>query len=192
MKRAWVLIVLVALAGIGFWATWGFLRGPHYALYQIGKSIHTHEPRLFMAYVDIERITRNQKDELVRVFLPDRSKQEQDNIGRIVEAFMGTITVQLRDKAAAIISDTNRENLPTSWALVAAANINRRDDYALVVLSDPQSGRRLRMGMQRHPQEGHWQVVELNSQDLKILLGQYMDKQKRRPAEAPPSQKTNQ
>jgi len=192
MKRTWALIVLVVLAGAGFWATWGFLRGPHWALYQIGKAIHEHEPRLFLAYIDIERITRSQKDELVRVFLSDRSKEEQDNVGRIVEAFMGPITAQLRDKAARIVADPNRENLPTSWALVAAANVTRKDDYALVVLSDPQSNRRLRIGMQRQPQEGHWQVVEINSQDLKILLDDYLDKQKPPAAQAqpvkPPSQ----
>jgi hypothetical protein len=178
MKRAWLLIVLVALAGTGFWATWGFLRGPHYALYQIGKSIHTHQPRLFLAYVDVERIAKGQKEELIRVFMPDRSKDEHEKVGRIVEAFMGPIAAQLKEKAATMVADKNRDNIPTSWTLVAAANVNRKEDFALVVLSDPQSGRRLRMGMQRHSTEGHWQVVELNSQDLKILLTEYMDKQK--------------
>lgn len=192
MKRTWFLIVLVLLAGVGFWATWHFMRGPHYALYQIGKSIHNHEPRLFLAYVDIDRIARGQKEELVRVFLPDRSKDEQDTVGRIVEAFMGPITAQLKDKAARMISDPNRENLPTSWALVAAANVTRKDDYALVVLSDPQSGRRMRMGMQRHPKEGHWQVVELNSQDLKVLIDEYLDKQKANEVKPQPIQKPNQ
>lgn len=179
MKRAWVLIVLLLLAGIGFWATWGFLKGPHYALYQIGKSIHTHQPRLFLAYVDVERIARSQKGELVRMFMPDRSKEEHENVTRIVEAFMGPISAQLREKIAGVIADPNRDNIPTSWTLVAAAEVNRKEDFALVVLSDPRSGRRLRMGMQRHPKEGHWQVVELNSQDLKILLNEYMEKQKR-------------
>ena len=175
MKRAWFVIVLLALAGIGFWATWGFLQGPHYALYQIGKAVHNHEPRLFLAYVDIDRIAKGQKDELVRTFMPERSKEEHQTIGRIVGAFMGPITAQLRKKAASIIADPKRDNIPTSWALVAAANVNRKDDYALVVLSDPRSGRRLRMGMQRHPKEGHWQVVELNPQDLKVLLAEYMN-----------------
>jgi hypothetical protein len=192
MKRAWFIIVLVALAGVGFWATWNFMRGPHWALYQIGKAIHNHQPRLFLAYVDVDRIARSQKDELVRVFLPDRSKEEQENVGRIVEAFMGPITAQLKDKAARVVADPNRENLPTSWALVAASDIRRKEDYALVVLNDPQSKRRLRIGMQRHPKEGHWQVVEINPQDLKVLLTDYLDKQKQTAAQpkpaAPPKQ----
>jgi hypothetical protein len=192
MKRTWFVIVLVLLAGIGFWATWHFMRGPHYALYQIGKSIHDREPRLFLAYVDIERITRSQKEELVRVFLADRSEEEQANVTRIVEAFMGPITAQLKDKAARIIADPNRENLPTSWALVAAANVIHKDDYALVVLSDPQSGRRMRMGMQRNPKEGHWQVVELDPRDLQILLNEYLDKQKAEGAKPQPIPKPNQ
>ena len=191
MKRAWFLIVLLALTGVGFWATWGFLRGPHYALYQIGKAIHDREPRLFLAYVDVERIARSQKAELIRIFLPDRSQEEHQKIGRIVEAFMGPISAQLKEKAASIIADPKRDNIPTSWTLVAAADVNRKEDFALVVLSDPRSGRRLRMGMQRHPKEGHWQVVELNPQDLKILLAKYLDKQKSRPA-PPPSEKTSQ
>ncbi|KMY66090.1 hypothetical protein AAU61_19270 [Desulfocarbo indianensis] len=178
MKRAVALLVLLALAGVGFWATWNFLRGPHWALYQIGKAIHERNPRLFIAYVDVGRIARGQKEELVKVFLSDRPQEEQAQVGRIVEAFMGPITAQLTDKAVRMVADPNRENLPTSWALVAASQVTRREDFALILLSDPQSGRRLRMGMQRHPQDGHWQVVELNTQDLKILLSEYLERQK--------------
>jgi hypothetical protein len=192
MKRTWFLIVLVLLAGVGFWATWHFMRGPHYALYQIGKSIHDREPRLFLAYVDIDRIARGQKEDLVRVFMPDRSQEDRETVGRIVEAFMGPITAQLKDKAARMIMDPNRDNLPSSWTLVATANVTRKEDYALVVFSDPQSGRRLRLAMQRNPQQGHWQVVELNSQDLKILLDEYLDKQKAEENKPQPIQKPSQ
>ena len=177
MKRGLALIILACVAGLGFWATWGFLHGPRWALYQIGKSIYEHQPRLFLAYVDIERIARGQKDELVRIFLPERSPEEQKQVGRILGALMGPVTSLLKDKAARIIADPERDNLPSSWTLMAAARITRKDDYALVVLADPDSGRRLRLGMQRHPRQGHWQVVEVNPQDLRALLAEYLEKQ---------------
>lgn len=171
-RAAWIVLLLVACAAFG--ATWWALNSPQYALYKIGSAISDHQPRLFLAYVDIQRIVAGQQDELVGRFMKDSSEDQRRSVGNLVTAFIGPITQQIKDQVARAVADPERQNIPSGWALVAAANVTRNGDVALVVLSDPQQGRRLRLGMERHPDDGHWQVVEVNSKDLARLLEKYL------------------
>lgn len=170
MRRWWAVMVLAALLGLGFGATWWFLKSPQYALYQIGKAIHDHEPRLFLAYVDLDRVMDSQKEELARLILPQENQEARQVVSRLLGAVMGALRGRIRQRVAQMVADPERDNLPSSWALVAAAHVTRNGDYALVVLSDPQKGRRLRLGMQRDPRQGHWRVVEIDPRDLRQLL----------------------
>lgn len=174
MRRFWVMALVLALAVAAFAGTWWALKSPYYSLYQIGKAIHERQPRLFLAYVDVGRILAGQKDELVGQFMSGASEEQRRTVGNLVTAFMGPISEQLKDQVARVVADPNRENIPSSFALVAAAHVISKDDVALVVLSDPKEGRRLRLGMQRNPVQGHWQVVEINASDLRPLIEEYL------------------
>lgn len=175
MRGVRILVILALLVGAAFWGTWTLLNSPHWALYQIGKAIHQREPRLFLAYVDIDRILRSQKQALIDELIPDRSKAEgREWASSLLSAFMGPVSDMVKDRVARLVADPKRENLPTSWALVVAAKVDRNGDYAMVVLADPEEKRRLRMGMRRDPSERLWKVVELDADDLKRLLKEYL------------------
>ncbi len=174
MRRGLVLTLVLLLAAGAFGGTWWALNSPWYSLYQIGKAIHDRQPRLFLAYVDVGRILAGQKDELISTFMAGSSEDQRRTVGNLVTAFLGPITEQVKDQVARTVADPERENIPSSFALLAAANVTTKDDVALVVLSDPQKGRRLRLGMRRHPEQGHWQVVEINSSDLRPLVEEYL------------------
>jgi hypothetical protein len=107
-----VALVVLAVGGAAFWGAWSLLNGPHYALYQIGKAIHERQPRLFLAYVDVERIARGQKEELLRAFTGDRPDEQRSRISQVVEALMGPLTQELRRQVARQVADPDRENLP--------------------------------------------------------------------------------
>ncbi|MFH1033115.1 MAG: DUF2939 domain-containing protein [Pseudomonadota bacterium] len=172
MRRLGLIVLLVVLAGAGFGATYVFLRGPHWALYQVGKSIHNHDPRLFLAYVDIGQILRSQKDDILDLVLPNQEQRDQRDVLReLLSAFIGPITDQVRDRLSKVIADQERENLPSSWALLAAANVTTNGDNALVVLSG--QGERLRLGMRRAG-DGYWRVVQINAQDLRRLAAKHL------------------
>jgi hypothetical protein len=167
-------LILLALAAGGFAATNWFLKGPRWALYQVGKAVHERNPSLFVAYVDAGRILSGQKDDIVDLLLPDQNRAEQrDFLRGIITAFMGTLTEQVNQQIIRIISDPQRENLPSSWTLAVAARIDTNGDSALATLADPQSGRNLRLGLRRG-EDGRWRVVEINSQDLKTLINEYV------------------
>jgi hypothetical protein len=174
LRRLWLIILLVVLAGAGFGSTYLFLRSPHWSLYQVGKAIHNHDPRLFMAYVDVSQILQSQKDDILDLILPNQEQHDQrDMVRQLLGAFMGPITDQVRDKLSRVISDPGRENLPSSWALLAAANVTSNGDNALVVLSNQGQGERLRLGM-RKGKDGYWRVVQINAQDLRQLAGKHL------------------
>ncbi len=176
MKRWWAWVLLAALASGAFWVTHGFLTGPRYALYQIGKAINDHEPRLFLAYVDIERILKGQKDAIVDMVAPkgQRDDETRDLVRGLVGAFMAPLSDQVTFKVVQAIKDPDRENLPSSWTLALAARVTTNNDYALVGLSDPQKGRRLRLGMHKAP-NGPWRVVDIDSRDLKALVKEFVE-----------------
>ncbi|MCF8031489.1 MAG: DUF2939 domain-containing protein [Desulfarculaceae bacterium] len=174
MRRWWALVLLVALASAAFWLTQSFLSGPRYALYQIGKAIHDREPRLFLAYVDVDSVLRGQKDLFVDMIAPQGQDEQRRSIVRgLATAFMGAAVDQARYEVAKAIKDPERQNLPSSWTLVFAANVTTNRNYALVVLSEPEKGRRLRLGMQQKG-DGPWRVVSIDSRDLKALAKEFL------------------
>ena len=175
MKRLAPVALFVLLAGGGFWGAWYFLHSPYYSLYQIGKSIHDHKPRLFLAYVDLDRMIRDQKDDILAELLPkDQDNESKQTVHKIVSAFLPHIQSLARDRVARIIADEKRQNLPSSWALLPAADITTNQNAALVVLSDPESDKRVRLGMERYTEDGHWRVVQVDPKDLRKLLEDYL------------------
>lgn len=174
MRRLLLILLLVALGGAGFGATYVFLRSPHWSLYQIGKAVHQHDPRLFLAYVDVPQILSSQKDDILALVMPNQDQSGQrDVVRQLLGAFMGPIIEQVRERVSRVIADPQRENLPSSWTLALAANVTTNGDYALVVLSDPRTSDRLRLGMQR-AKDGYWRVVQINAQDLRQLAGKHL------------------
>lgn len=175
MRRLLMWMVLAFLASAAFWATYNFLESPRYSLYQIGKAIYDREPRLFLAYVDVDGIIRGQKDDLVDAFMP-REQGNQDTraaVKGLLGAMMQPLGEQARARVAQVVADPTRDNIPHSWTLMLAASIMRNGDYALVTLNNPVDGERLRLGMRRL--EGTWKVVEVDPRDLRRLILKAME-----------------
>ncbi len=171
MKRRWLIWGLLAALAVGaFVGTNAFLNSPTYALYQIGRAIHNRDPGLFITYVDIDRIYHTQRGTMVDMVLAGKKHRDtRRTVKGILTAMAPQLLTQLRRRVILWVADPQRDNIPSSWTLVAAAHIKRRDNFALVVLSNPAKHQRLRLGMQRR--EGKpWRVVEVDPRDLKRLL----------------------
>ena len=174
MRRLLPWLLLACLAAGGFLATQYLLKSPYWSLYQIGKAIHQRASRLFLAYVDLGKIIGGQKEAIVEMIFPAQEKQDQrDVVRQILTAFMAPITEQVRDRVARVVEDPERNNLPSSWAVLAAASVTSQGDSAQVALKDPTQDRQLRLVMKRDG-DGFWRVVEINPQDLKPLVEQYL------------------
>lgn len=174
MKRSLGIILFVVLAAGAGGATYWFLNSPHYSLYQIGRGVHNRDASLVLAYVDLDAVYRSQKDEMVDLFIGGENREAaRQTIKNILTVFSAQIQQQLRSQAIKWIQDPGRDNLPTAWALPAAATVARRDDYALVVLNNPIEKQRLRLAMRRTDDQP-WKVVEVNAHDLKKLIERHI------------------
>lgn len=178
MRRSSLLIFLLVLALAGFGGTYWFLKSPYYSLYQIGKAIHDHDAPLFLAYVDINEIVRSQKGDFVEIFVPQKvAKDANEVVNTLLTAMMPQVTKIVQAKVVQVIRDPQRNNLPSSYVLLLGAEVQQQDPMAEVLLQDPQKpDKKLRFSMRPHPEQGHWQVVHINPQDLKSLMADELKK----------------
>jgi hypothetical protein len=172
-----LIILFVALCAAAFGGSWAFFKSPYYSLYQIGKAVHDRNASLFLAYVDVEQVIASQENNLVDQFVPKGrlSDETKEAIGGLLTAFRAPIVDIARDRIIRAVADPDRENIPSSWTILAAAKVTMNGEKALVEMHDPNSADRLRMGMQRHKQKGHWRIVEISAVDVKKLLEKYLD-----------------
>lgn len=166
---------LMALLGIGaFVGMTILLNSPTYALFQLGRAIHHRDAGLFLTYIDLEQVLAGQGDTVVDVMIDGKDREDTRRVVKgLMRALAPQINQELRRKVAEWITDPNRDNLASSFDLVLAADITRRDEYALVVLANPANRERLRLGMRR--MQGHpWRVVHINPRDLASLLRRHL------------------
>ncbi|KIX11929.1 DUF2939 domain-containing protein [Dethiosulfatarculus sandiegensis] len=177
MRRTWLVILFVALCAAAFGGSWVFIKSPYYSLYQIGKAVHDRNAGLFLAYVDVEKVIVSQENNLVDQFVPKGrlSDETKEAIGGLLTAFRAPIVDIAKDRIIRAVADPDRENIPSSWTILAAASVTMNGEVALVEMNDPNSPDRLRMGMRRHEQKGYWQVVEVSAEDIKKLLEKYLE-----------------
>ena len=178
MRRASFLVLIFILAAAGFGGTYWFLKSPYYSLYQIGKAIHDHDAPLFLAYVDLERIVGEQQNEFVELFLPkDQASDASQVVSTLLAAIAPQVTKLIKVRIVEEIRNPGRNNLPNSYILMIAAQVERNGSNAEVLLEDPSKpDTRLRFSMQPHAEQGHWQVVRVNPRDLKALLAEELKK----------------
>lgn len=179
-KRSIVIIVLVVCLAFGAGFFWRWVQGtPYYALYQIGAGLKNREVNTLLAYVDVESILDQQVSETVSNLLSDLTKSE--TLGKLATP-LGEIKIRLTPETHKGLSrlairelqkyleNKNNATVPSSFALLALADVKRNGEYALVILKKDQD--QLRMGMKK--QEGIWRVVELNPEDTQKIIKTYL------------------
>jgi len=171
MRRIMTITLPIVLAVAAFWGTYGLLQSPRYALYQIGKALKDGDSAIFLAYVDVPRIIANQRPAAADA----RANEAEENLRRAIQGVMDVVVganpQAFHAQMAQIMSQLETDRLPSPFLIAYAASIQQNGDRALVVLSDPQSGDRLRLGMLR--QNDQWRVVHVDQRDVRDLLRKY-------------------
>jgi hypothetical protein len=179
-RKTWIIAVaVVGLAGaLGAGLYWQWVNSPRYALQQAALALKTHNMDKFFTYVDLNEIVKNfveasshdqnaaadpHVDELTRytrgmahkfgkLFLPKIMTAFQPQIRRLIEHYLLNLdNTQILGVAAA----------------VTVAHIDTQGDAAQVTLTDPKSQEKFRFQMHRQPNQGAWQIVAVNYDDLK-------------------------
>lgn len=174
MRRILLITLPIVLAVAAFWGANSLLQGPRYALYQIGGALKDGDAGVFLAYVDVPRIIASQGQAQAKPAENDQANLE-DNLRRAVQGVLDVLVTSnpqaFNEQFALAMRQLRTEDLPSPWVIAWAANIQQSGDRALVVLADPNSGDRVRLGMLR--QEGTWRVVHVDHRDVRMLLEKY-------------------
>ena len=95
----------------------------------------------------------------------------------LLAVMMPQVSRLIKARVVEEIRNPKRNNLPNSYVLALGADVSLENDIAQVLLQDPtKPEKKLRMSMRTNPEQGHWQVVRINPQDLKALLADELKK----------------
>jgi hypothetical protein len=179
-RKTWIIVlVLLVLAGaLGGSFYWRWLNSPRYALQQAALALEARNMDKFFKYVNLKEILNN---------ILESSSQEQENpakqptddwtkysrrlsrkfahlfMPKLFDAFQS----QIRDLVAHYLLKLDQSQILAIAAAVTVARIDTQGDEAAVTLTNPKTKETLHFKMRRQPNQGVWQIVSVNYQDLK-------------------------
>lgn len=181
-RKTWIIaiaiVVLGAALGGGLW--WRWVNSPRYALQQAALALKTRNLDNFFNYLNLKEIVTNlsktshqdldsrddpQADELTRFSRQLGGKFAQLFLPKLVESF----EPQIRKILQHYLLNLNNTQILAIAAAVTVAQIDTQGDEAQVTLTDPKTGETFRFEMHRQLDQGVWQIVSVNYEDLKRL-----------------------
>jgi hypothetical protein len=183
MRRK-TLIIVIALVVLGAALAgglyWRWVNSPRYALQQAALALKTRNMDKFFIYLNLKDIL----DNLVEASSKDLKAPEDQNaddwtrfsrrLGRklanlFLPKFFKTFEPQIRTVLERFLLHLDNSQILGIAAAVTLAQINTQGDEAAVTLTDPKTKDVLRFQMRRQPNQGVWQIVSVNYEDLKRL-----------------------
>jgi hypothetical protein len=179
-RKTWIIVVaLVVLGGaVAGGLYWQWVNSPRYALQQAALALKTHNLDKFFTYVDLNEILKNffeasskdkstsedsQADDWTRFSRDLTRKFGQLFLPKIISTFQP----QIRRLLEHYLLNLDNSQILGVVAAVTVAQIDTQGDKAQVTLTDPKTNETLRLQMRRQPNQGVWQLVSVNYDDLK-------------------------
>jgi hypothetical protein len=179
-RKTWIIAVaIVVLAGaLAGGLYWRWANSPRYALQQAALALQTRDMDKFFNYMDLKEILNNfleasskdletpaddQADEWTKFSRQLGRKFAHLFLPKLFTAF----EAQIRGALENYLLHLNNSQILAIAAAATVAQIDSRDDEALVTLTDPKSKDTFHFQMRRQPNHGVWKIVSVNYDDLK-------------------------
>jgi hypothetical protein len=181
MRRKTLIIAaaLLVLGGaLGGGLYWRWVNSPRYALQQAALALQARNMDKFFIYVNLKEIF-NSFVEASSKDLETPADQPADDwtrfsrrLGRkfahlFLPKLFESFETQIRGAMEHYLLNLDTSQILGIAAAVTVAQIDTQGDEARVTLTDPKSKETLRFEMRRQPQQGLWQIVSVNYEDLK-------------------------
>jgi len=184
MRRKTLIIaaaVVVVSAAVAGGLYWQWVNAPRYALQQMALALEARDMDKFFKYVDLKEIFNNyveasSQDTKNR---QDREDEKADDWTRLTRRLgrnfahvflpklFESFAPQIRGLMEQYLLNLNQSQILGIAAAATVAHINTQGDEALVTLTDPKTKELFRFQMRRQPNQGLWQIVSVNYDDLK-------------------------
>lgn len=184
MRRKTLIIaaaVAVVSAAVAGGLYWHWVNAPRYALQQMALALEARDMDKFFKYLDLNEIFNN----YVKASSQDtKNRQDRDDektddwtrltrrLGRnFAHAFLPKLfecfAPQIRGLMEQYLLNLNHSQILGIAAAATVAHIDTQGNEALVTLTDPKTKELFRFQMRRQPNQGLWQIVSVNYDDLK-------------------------
>jgi hypothetical protein len=179
-RKTWIIALAILVLGgaLGGTLYWRWLNSPRYALQQAALALEARDMDKFYKYVNLKEIFNN---------MVEASSQEQEKpanqpaddwtrysrrLGRkFAHLFMPKLfdafQTQIREVVSHYLLKLNQSQILAIAAAVTVAQIDTQGDEAAVTMTNPKTKETLHFQMRRQPNQGVWQIVSVNYQDLK-------------------------
>ena len=179
-RKTWIIAVAIVVLGGGLAGGlyWRWANSPRYALQQAALALQARDMQKFFNYLDLIEILNNlveasSKDlETSEDQSPDEWTKFTRQLGRkfahlFLPKLFETFEAQIRTVLERYLLNLDSSKIVIIAAAATVAQIDTQGDEALVTLTDPKTRDTFQFQMRRQPNQGTWQIVSVNYDDLK-------------------------
>jgi hypothetical protein len=184
-RKTWIIAVAIVVLGgsVAGGLYWRWLNSPRYALQQAALALTTRDMDKFFNYLDLKELFNNfieasskdldtpndqQADDWTKFSRGMGRKFAQLFLPKLFESF----EAQIRGVVERYLLNLDNTQLLGIAAAVTVAQIDTQGNDATVTLTDPKTKNTLHFQMRRQPNQGNWQIVSVNYDDLKRFYKQ--------------------
>jgi hypothetical protein len=179
-RKTWIIAVAIVVLGgaVAGGLYWRWANSPRYALQQAALALQARDMDKFFNYVNLKDILNN----MVEASSKDLAAPEDQpgdewtkfsrQLGRkfahlFLPKLFETFEAQIRVAVERYLLNLDYSKILVIAAAATVAQIDRQGDEALVTLTDPKTKDTFQFNMRRQPNQGTWQIVSVNYDDLK-------------------------
>jgi len=179
-RKTWIIAVAIVVLGgaVAGGLYWRWANSPRYALQQAALALQARDMDKFFNYVNLKEILNN----MVEASSKDLAAPEDQpgdewtkfsrQLGRkfaylFLPKLFETFEAQIRVVVERYLLNLDYSKILVIAAAATVAQIDRQGDEALVTLTDPKTKDTFQFNMRRLPDQGTWQIVSVNYDDLK-------------------------
>jgi hypothetical protein len=179
-RKTWIIaIAIVVLAGaLAGGLYWRWANSPRYALQQAALALQARDMDKFFIYVNLKEILNNFVEASSKdLETPDDQQADEwskfsKQLGRkfahlFLPKLFDALAGQIRGVVERYLLNLNSGQIVGIAAAATVAQIDSQGGEAAVTLVDPKTKDTFRFTMRRQANQGNWQIVSVNYDDLK-------------------------
>jgi hypothetical protein len=179
-RRTWIIAVTIVVLGgaVAGGLYWRWANSPRYALQQAALALQARDMDKFFNYLNLKEIFNNLAEASSKDIQTseDQSADEWTRFSRqlgrkfahlFLPKLFETFQAQIRGVVERYLQNLDNSKILVIAAAATVAQIDTQGDEALVTLTDPKTRDTFQFQMRRQPNQGIWQIVSVNYDDLK-------------------------
>ena len=179
-RKTWIIAVAIVVLGgaVAGGLYWRWANSPRYALQQAAMALQARDMDKFFNYLNLKEIFNNLAEASSKDLDTPEDKPGDDwtklsrQLGRkfahlFLPKLFETFQSQIRVVVERYLLNLDNSKILVIAAAATMAQIDSQGDEALVTLTDPKTRDTFQFQMRRQPDQGTWQIVSVNYDDLK-------------------------